>query len=314
MASITSFVGIDVAKEHLDVHILGGEAFRCANAPSELTPLLEKLPLPGTCLIVAEATGRYERSLVCELVVAGHAVSVVNPRQVRDYAKALGLLAKTDRIDAFVIARFAQHVQPRPRSETQEILTPLNELVVRRRQLVEHRTAEVNRRLVCVSKEVKHSIQHVIDTINKDLKRIDQEIVKLVQSNDDWHDRYQLLKSVPGVGDVTAASLIAELPELGKLNRQEISALVGVAPMNHDSGKYRGQRRIKGGRASLRATLYMAALVATRHNPVLKAFYGRLKTNGKMAKVALTACMRKLLVILNTMVKNNTHWRLDANA
>lgn len=185
--------------------------------------------------------------------------------------------------------------------------------MTRRRQLVEHRTAEINRRSLCVSKQVQRSIQHVIDTIQKDLKRIDREIITLVESNDDWHDRYQLLKSVPGVGEVTAVALIAELPELGKLNRQEIAALVGVAPMNHDSGQFRGQRRIQGGRASLRTTLYMATLVATRRNPILKTFYERLKTNGKQAKVALTACMRKLLVILNTMVKNNTSWTLATN-
>lgn len=313
MASITSFVGIDISKDHLDVHILDGASFRCANAPSERAPLLEKLPSPGTCLIVVEATGRYEQALVCDLTAAGHAVSVVNPRQVRDYAKALGLLAKTDRIDAFVIARFAQHVQPRPRAETQQKQGELDQLVTRRRQLVEHRTAEANRRSLGAAKEVQRSIQRVIDTINKDLKRIDREIIKLVESNDDWNDRYQLLKSVPGVGEVTAATLIAELPELGKLNRQEIAALVGVAPMNHDSGQFRGQRHIRGGRAALRATLYMATLVATKHNPTLKAFYLRLKDHGKTAKVALTACMRKLLVILNTMVKNNTPWELATN-
>jgi transposase len=310
MASISSFVGIDVAKNHLDVHILDGAAFRAANSREERPALLQQLPAPGACLIVVEATGRYEQALVGHLTAAGHAVSVVNPRQVRDYAKALGLLAKTDRIDARVIARFAQHVQPRPVAQTHEKQAQLDELVTRRRQLVEHRTAEVNRKALCVNTEVRHSVQHVIDTLNKDLKRIDREILKLVASDDDWQDRYALLKSVPGVGDVTAVTLLAELPELGQLNRQEIAALVGVAPLNRDSGQFRGQRRIKGGRASLRATLYMAALVGARHNPVLKDFYQRLIAQGKKAKVALTACIRKLLVILNTMVKNNTHWKL----
>jgi len=314
MASISSFVGIDISKDHLDVHILNDSAFRCSNSSSERPGLINKLPEPGSCLIVVEATGRYERALVCDLMAAGHAVSVVNPRQVRDYAKALGLLAKTDRIDAFVLARFAQHVQPRPVAQTQEKQAQLDELVARRRQLVEHRTAEANRQTQCINKEVRHSIQHFIDTINKDLKRIDKEILKLVESDDDWQQRYELLKSVPGVGAVTAATLVAELPELGQLNRGEIAALVGVAPMNHDSGQFRGQRRIKGGRASLRATLYMATLVATRHNPVLQDFYQRLKAQGKKSKVALTACIRKLLVILNTMVKNNTHWKLAAHA
>jgi len=310
MNAITSFVGIDISKNHLDVHILNGKVFRCDNTTAHRPLLLENLPPPGTCLIVVEATGGYERALVCDLVAAGHAVSVVNPRQVRDYAKALGFLSKTDRIDAFVIARFAEHVQPRPVAQTQEKQAQLDELVTRRRQLVEHRTAETNRKSLCINKEVRHSVQLFIDTINKDLKRIDNEILKLVESDDDWQQRYELLKSVPGVGKVTAAALVAELPELGHLNRQEIAALVGVAPMNHDSGQHRGQRRIKGGRASLRANLYMAALVGIRRNPVLKEFYQRLKAQGKKSKVALTACMRKLLVILNAMVKNNTPWNL----
>jgi transposase len=313
MDAISSFVGIDVSKEQLDVHILDGQTFRCASSSQERPTLLEKLPAPGTCLIVVEATGRYEQALVCDLTAAGHVVSIVNPRQVRDYAKALGLLAKTDRIDAFVIARFARHIQPRPVAQTRQKQAQLDELVTRRRQLVEHRTAESNRKSLCVNQEVRHSVQLFIDTINKDLKRIDREILKLVESDDDWQQRYELLKSVPGVGEVTAATLVAELPELGQLNRQEIAALVGVAPLNHDSGQFRGQRRIKGGRAALRAALYMAALVGTRHNPVLKKFYQHLKAQGKKSKVALTACMRKLLVILNAMVKHNTHWKL-ANA
>lgn len=310
MTAISSFVGIDVAKNQLDVHILQGAAFRCDNTPRDRSRLQEKLPSPGTCLIVVEATGRDEHALVCELAAAGHAVSVVNPRQVRDYAKALGLLAKTDQLDASVLARFAEHVKPRPVAQTHEKQAQLDELVTRRRQLVEHRTAELNRRTLSINKEVRHSIQHFIDTINKDLKRIDREILQLVKSDDDWQPRYELLQTVPGVGNVTAATLVAELPELGQLNRQEIAALVGLAPMNHDSGQFRGQRRIKGGRASLRATLYMAALTATRFNPVLRDFYQRLKSQGKKFKVALTACMRKLLVILNSMVKNNTPWDL----
>jgi transposase len=313
MASISQFVGIDVAKDHLDVHVLNGPTFHCDNSSSQRPLLFKQLPAPASCLIVVEATGRYEQALVCDLAAAGYSISVVNPRQVRDYAKALGLLAKTDRIDAFVIARFAEHVQPRPVAQTQEKQAQLDELVTRRRQLVEHRTAEVNRRMLCVNKQVRHSIQHFIDVLNKELKRIDREIFKLVESNDDWRQRYELLKSVPGVGQVTAATLVAELPELGQLNRQEIAALVGVAPLNNDSGQFRGQRRIKGGRAALRATLYMATLVATRHNPILKEFYERLKAQGKKSKVALTACMRKLLVILNTMAKTNTHWKFAPN-
>jgi transposase len=314
MASVSAFVGIDVSKEHLDIQILNGLAFRWSNSPADRTGLLSQLPEPATCLIVVEATGRYERSLVCDLVAAGHAVSVVNPRQVRDYAKALGMLAKTDRIDAQVIARFAENIRPRPIAETHEKQAQLDELVTRRRQLIEHRTAEVNRRAMCVNDEVRHSVQHFIDAINKDLKRIDHEILKFIASDDDWQQRYDLVKSTPGIGQVNAVNIVAELPELGQLNRQKISALVGVAPMNRDSGQFRGQRHIKGGRARLRAALYMAALVATRCNPVIKEFYQRLKAQGKPSKVALTACMRKLLVILNAMVKTNTHWKHAAHA
>jgi len=212
MDTISRFVGIDVSKDHLDVHVLDGPAFRCDNAPSQRPTLLARMPAPGTCLIVVEATGRYEQPLVADLVAAGHAVAVVNPRQVRDYAKALGLLAKTDRLDAAVIARFAQHVQPRPVAQSQEKQAQLDELVTRRRQLVQHRTAESNRLTLCVSPQVWKSLRHFIETIDKDLQRVDKEILRLVESHDDWRQRAELLKSVPGVGDATAATLIAELP------------------------------------------------------------------------------------------------------
>jgi transposase len=308
MSEITFFVGIDVSKHFLDVQILNGAAFRSATDRDARAELLSRLPAPGTCLIVVEATGGYERTLVCDLTCAGYAVSVVNPRQVRDYAKGLGLLAKTDRLDALVIARFAEHVKPRPVAETQHKQRQLDELVVRRRQLVEHRTAESNRQPLSQNKDVRVSLQASVDALNKDLKRIEKAILKLVESDDDWKERYELLKSVPGVGPVTAATLVAELPELGQLNREQIAALVGVAPLNHDSGMFRGQRRIQGGRAGLRATLYMAALSGVTHNPTLKAFALRLKQAGKKPKVVLTACMRKLLVILNTMMKNHSPW------
>lgn len=313
MSEISTFVGIDVSQDHLDVQFFQGDAFRCPNTPQGVRQLLQKLPAPGTVLSVVEATGGYERTLVTDLVVAGHAVSVVNPRQVRDYAKALGFLAKTDRIDALVIARYAEHAQPRPVAKTQEKQAQLDELVTRRRQLIEHRTAESNRIKLSCNKEVRRSLKRLTEVLNQDLKRIDNEILKLVESHDDWQQRYQQLKSVPGVGEVTAVTLVAELPELGQLNRQEIAALVGVAPMNQDSGQFRGQRRIQGGRAALRATLYMAALSAAKHNPVLREFSQRLKAQGKKPKVVLTACMRKLLVILNAMVKSNTHWKLATN-
>jgi transposase len=309
MSQVKSFVGIDVSKDHLDVQIFQGAAFRCRNTRDTRSELLQKLPAPGSCLVVVEATGRYEHALVCDLVTAGHAVSIVNPRHVRDYAKGVGLLAKTDRLDAQVIARFAEHIKPRPVAETHQKQGQFDELVARRRQLVELRTGELNRKAISSQKDVRHSLQTVIDALNKDLKRIDNAILELVKSDDDWRERYERLKTVPGVGPVTAATLVAELPELGQLNRQQIAALVGVAPMHNQSGTHDGPRSIKGGRAALRATLYMATLSGITHNPILKAFSDRLRKAGKKPKVAITACMRKLIVILNTMVKNNTDWK-----
>jgi transposase len=261
-------------------------------------------------LLTLEATGDYERRVVAELVDAGHYVSVVNPRQIRDYAKALGLLAKTDRIDAQVIARFGADVQPRPVVQLPEKQAELDQLVTRRRQLVQLRVAEENRFRDGLTKLVRNSVRRSITAINQDLARIDRAILDLVQSDDDWKRRFELLKTVPGVGDATAAALVAELPELGQLNRQKISALVGLAPFADDSGRRHGKRSIRGGRKTLRCALYMAALSASVHNPVLKAFCQRLKERGKQGKVYLTACMRKLLVILNTMVQRNTPWKM----
>jgi transposase len=268
------------------------------------------LPEPGSCLIVVEATGGYQRRVVAELVAAGHRVAVVNPRQVRDFARGLGILAKTDRLDALVIARFGQHVRPRTIAQRPEKQEELAQLVVRRRQLVDLRTAEKNRRETVVSPSVKKSIQQVLDLLNKQIDRIDKQLLALVDSDDEWRHKAGIVSSVPGVGPVTSASLLAELPELGRLNRQQISALVGLAPFNRDSGRFQGKRSIWGGRASVRSVLYMAALTARRCNPVLRAFADRLEHAGKPFKVVLTACMRKLLVILNTMIRSNTHWTI----
>lgn len=307
--SITHFVGIDVSKDFLDVHVLESRtSFRCPSDLKGRTALLEKLPAPGTCLVVVEATGRYQRPLVAELVAAGHAVAVVNPRQIRDFARALGILAKTDKLDAQVIARFAEKVRPRPVAETRENQASLNELITRRRQLLEHRTAESNRRDSSLPKLVRQSLQRSINAISRDLEKLDRAIAELLESDDDWQDRLQRLTSVPGVGPVTAATLVAELPELGQLNRKEIAALVGVAPINRDSGQFRGQRTIWGGRASVRSVLYMAALTGLRSNPALQEFAERLYARGKPGKVVLVACMRKLLGILNTMMRTNSFW------
>lgn len=307
--SVNNAVGIDVSKGTLDVWLLTEQrAIRVVNRPEGIVELLPQLPPPGTCRVVLEATGGYERLVATELVAAGHHVAVANPRQVRDFAKGQGILAKTDRLDAKVLAQFALKVKPRPVAQTAKKQAELDELVTRRRQLLQLRTAESNRVRDDACKLVRASLQRLINTLNKDIERIHQAILKLVQSDDDWKSRFELLQSVPGVGKVTAAALVAELPELGQLNREKISALVGVAPYPDDSGKRQGKRAIRGGRKTLRSTLYMAALSASIHNPVLREFAQRLKRNGKPAKVILTACIRKLIVILNTMVKNNTAW------
>ncbi|MCH7987913.1 MAG: IS110 family transposase, partial [Planctomycetes bacterium] len=309
MKDIATFVGIDIAKKSLDVATLPATTPRTFSHDTKgRRELLGNLPHPETCLVVVEATGGYERLLVADLLDAGHLVAVVNPRQVRDFAKALGILAKTDRIDAAVIARFGQQVKPRPLAEVHEKQGELDQLVTRRRQLVVLRTAEKNRFTMAHSKSVQRSLQLVIDTLNKEIKRIEKGILALVASDDQWRGKADILSSVPGVGNVTAATLIAEFPELGRINRQQAAALAGLAPFNRDSGKFKGKRTISGGRRTVRTALYMAALSAKTHNPLIRKFAERLEAKGKLPKVILTACMRKLLVILNTMLKTNTLW------
>lgn len=303
-----TFVGIDVSKDSFDVFGLpSGSPSRFDNTAEGRAKLLTLLPKAGACLSVVEATGGYERGLVADAVTAGHHIAVVNPRQVRDFAKALGLLAKTDRIDAEVIARFAATTRPVPQGYDQR-QEQLRELIVRRRQLLDHRTAEKNRCETAQTSLVRNSVRKLIETLNKDVARIDRAILQLVASNDDWRNRFERLKGVPGVGGQTAAVLMAELPELGQLNRQEVAALVGVAPFNRDSGQLRGRRTIWGGRVGVRNVLYMAALSAKKHNPVIRAFAARLLAKGKPPKVVLTACMRKLLVILNAMLRTEETW------
>jgi transposase len=306
-----SFVGIDVAKDQLDVDILpSGKKFPVPRNRQGYQQLLAQLPAAGTCLIILEATGGYEREVVAELLSRGHHVAVVNPRQVRDYARALGILAKTDEIDARVLARFGEQVKPRCILASAPELAELQQLVDRRRQLLDLRTAETNRLEQITSQTARKSIQQVLKTLEKQIQHIETEIAHLVASNDDWKRKAELLISVPGVGDTTAAALLADLPELGQLNRCQIAALVGLAPFNHDSGKLKGQRAIWGGRAAIRSSLYMAALSAMRCNPVLKEFALRLTQKGKKFKVCITACVRKLLVILNTLLKDKTPWSL----
>jgi transposase len=266
------------------------------------------LPAPDACRIVLEATGGYERQLVADLLDAGFHVAVVNPKRVRDFARALGLAAKTDRLDARVLALFAEKVQPAPAQKTPEKQAEIQQLVARRRQLIDLRTQESNRWDVTPSKAARKSIQAVLNTLERQVRDIEKAIEDLVESDDEWRQKTELVQSVPGLGGVTATTLLADVPELGQLNRQQISSLVGLAPFNRDSGQHQGKRTIGGGRKSVRSVLYMAALAARRCNPVIKAFADRLAQHGKPFKVVLTACMRKLLVIVNSLVKSGQPW------
>jgi len=301
--------GLDVSKARLDLHLWpDGSDASFENTPAGIAKLLKRLGKQPVRGVVIEATGRYERRAALALMDAGFEVAVVNPRQPRDFAKATGQLAKTDAIDARILAQFGAVIGPRVSEKPSKNQVILDELVARRRQLVEMITMENNRMEHALHKPIAQAIQRMVKTLQKQLDAVEQQILELIDRDDDWRDRFTLLKSVPGVGDATAATLIAELPELGELNRQQIAALVGVAPMNRDSGQQRGQRHITGGRATVRKVLYMAALTARSYNPVIKAFAQRLADAGKPFKVIMTACMRKLLTMLNTMVRNQEAW------
>jgi transposase len=262
-------------------------------------------------LVVLEATGTYHRHVTSALVAAGVPVAVVNPRQVRDFARSTGQLAKTDRLDAVMLARFAAVVRPTPRPVPSDATLELAALIERRRQLVEMLTAEKNR-LQVARQRVQPSVKQVIRTLEKALESADEEIDRWIRQSPAWRAQEDLLRTVPGVGPQTARMLIAALPELGRLTRREIAALVGVAPLAWDSGKLRGKRRCWGGRSHIRAVLYMAVVAGTRFNPVIRHCFRRLRAAGKPAKVALTACMRRLITILNAMVKTQQPWRAPA--
>lgn len=303
------FVGVDVSKDRLDVHVLPkGVAFAVARTPAGLNELIEHIRPHAPYLIALEATGGLESVVVAALAGAGLPVVALNPRQIRDFARATGKLAKTDALDAAAIARFAEAVRPEPRAVLSEDAKALSELVTRRRQVIEMTVAERNRRRLVAAKPVLKSIDRIIAALEKQLADLDHDIGNRVRETPAWREKEELLKSVPGVGDQTARTLIAALPELGELDRRQIAALVGVAPINRDSGKLRGRRMIAGGRADVRSVLYMAALVGVRANPVLKTYYARLRQAGKRPKVALVAAMRKLLTILNAMLKTKTAW------
>lgn len=302
------FVGIDVSKARLDVAIHPWDETESVNhdrAGIEL--LVKRFQEIGPVLIVMEATGGYERKLLRALASAELPAVAVNPRQVRDFAKATGQLAKTDRIDARVLARFAEAVRPAVRALPDEITVELRARVARRRQITEMIVAETNR-LSGAPKALGKRISAHIGWLEKELQRADQDLDQSIRQSPIWCESQDLLQTVPGIGPVVSRTLLAELPELGKLNRKQIAALVGVAPLNCDSGTFRGRRSIWGGRATVRATLYMAALVASRCNTVIRSFYKRLRDAGKAPKVALVACMRKLLTIINAMLKHKTPW------
>ena len=302
------FVGLDVAKGHVDVALRpSGEHWQAPTSEAGLAALVERLRASAPALVVMEATGGLEAPLLAALAVA-MPVAVVNPRQVRDFARAMGRLAKTDRLDAAVLAHFAEVVRPSktelPTAESEALTAMLS----RRQQLVEMLTAERNRlgatRVVSVRKDVEAHVAW----LQQRLKDVDKDLDGMLRASAVWREKEALYRSVPGVGRVVATTLLAELPELGTLDRKKIAALVGVAPFNRDSGTMRGRRTIWGGRATVRSALFMAALVATRRNTVIKAFYERLLAVGKLKKVALTACMRKLLTMLNAMARNHTPW------
>lgn len=303
------FVGIDVAKGQLDVALRPtGEHWTVPNEDASIAALVTQLQAVAPTLIVLEATGGYQRTVVSALAAAGLPVVVANPRQTRDFAKATGQLAKTDALDARVLAHFAEAVRPTPRPLPMAQAEELRALMARRRQLVAMRTAEINR-LDSAPPSVHADLQAHITWLDERLAALDDTLDTALRTSPIWREREALYRSVPGIGPICARTLLCDLPELGTLSRQRIAALVGVAPFNCDSGTMRGRRIIWGGRAHVRATLYMGTLVAVRHNPVLKASYERLLAAGKAKKVALTACMRKLLTILNAMVKHQTSWQ-----
>ena len=305
------FVGIDVHKDTLEVCVLGREEhWEYPNEDTEIQQLLTALRALAPTLVVVEASGGYERRLVAEGFAAGLPIVVVNPTRVRRLAEALGIIAKTDEIDAYVIARFAATVRPTVREPQSAEQQQLNALVTRRRQMVGMRTAEKNRLSTC-PELMRSDIEEHVAWLESRIEQLEDEIKDMLTHNPSWRELTALVRTVPGIGEVTAATLVAELPELGTLNRQKIAALAGLAPYNRDSGPRRRRRRIFGGRASVRCVLYMAALSASRHNPVIKRFYQRLLDKGKKEKVALTACMRKLLVIVNAMARKQESWLYD---
>ena len=305
-----SFVGIDVSKERLDVHVCpSGQVFAVARDAKGLEQLSIDLQVLAPALIVLEATGGFEITVAAALASTGLPLAVVNPRQIRDFARAIGRLAKTDAIDAQVIALFAERIRPEPRPVADAESQALAELVARRRQVVEMIGMESNRLRQARDHRVQRTIKVTLQMLEAQLAELDRDTRTTVKGSPVWRAADNLLTSVPGVGDITARTLIADLPELGQLDRRRIAALVGVAPVNRDSGQMRGRRTIAGGRTDVRNVLYMATLSATRWNPVISQHYKSLTERGRPKKVALVACMRRLLGILNAILRTKTPWQ-----
>jgi len=302
------YVGIDVSKKTLDIAIRqSDEVWQVNNDPEGIAQLIGQLKTLDPRLIIMEATGGYETNAALELGVAGFAVAIINPRQARDFAKSMGRLAKTDKIDALMLARFGEAIRPEPRELPNEQSVKLQALLVRRRQVIEMLVAEKNR-VKMTHPTMKPRVDEHIEWLEKELEDLDNDLGNMLHLSPIWREKEELFRSIPGVGRVLAVTLLAELPELGQLNRKKIAALVGVAPFNCDSGKMHGKRAIWGGRACVRNSLYMATLAATRWNPIIMDYYHHMKELGKPSKVALVACMRKLLCILNAMAHTNQSW------
>jgi transposase len=307
MDSMVLYVGIDVAQDQLDIATTADQTWSVKHHPRAMAALARRLQKLSPARIIVESSGKLEQELVVVLAEAKLPVVVVNPRQVRDFAKATGVLAKTDRIDARILARFGEAVKPEVRELPDAQARDLMALVARRRQLHQMLRAE-RHRLLRVARPLKKSLEQHIAYLEKQLAKLDEDLHDAIRQTPIWQESFDLLQSVPGIGPTTAATMIAELPELGRLSRHEIAALVGVAPFNRDSGKWKGKRSTWGGRSSVRSALYMATLVATQYNAYIRAYYQQLLARGKAKKTALVACMRKLIVILNTMLKNHQPW------
>jgi len=311
MITKAEYVGIDVSKKNLDVACWTNQEYRqFGNDPKGIIDLIEWIKSFPSVLVVLEATGGLELPLVAELAYAKLSVAIVNPKRIRDFARSIGQLAKTDKLDARVIAHFGAATHPEARKLPTEEEEKLTALITRRRQIIEMLTAERNR-LHSARFAMQERIETHITWLEKELHDLDEEITQFIHQSPIWKEKDKLLRSVPGIGPVTSATILAMLPELGTINRQKIAALVGVAPVNKDSGKRQKKRRVFGGRASVRSVLYMAALSASKFNPRIKAFYDHLIQKGKEKKVALTACMRKLLVMLNAILRHNQVFALQ---